>query len=108
MHCTMSVSGNVCAAVLLVALFIDIEVTYRSGSIKSAANLTCVWCRAKWATPGTAFSSSSNGRVNAEGYINLAGIAGISPVRDTSSCESCLTCLKICSDTHFVDYRRRG
>ncbi|KAI0320361.1 hypothetical protein OF83DRAFT_1053226 [Amylostereum chailletii] len=51
---------------------------------KSTANVTCVWCRAKWTTPGRAGASSTRAGTS-EGYINLASVAGLSPARDTSS-----------------------
>jgi len=47
-----------------------------------AAQLTCVWCRAKWpsgAKSGAGASSTS------EGYINLGNVAGCGE-RDTSTC----------------------
>ncbi|KAI0274748.1 hypothetical protein BC834DRAFT_9703 [Gloeopeniophorella convolvens] len=50
---------------------------------RSAAVVTCVWCRAK--------CGGNNNRVPAfkaridSGYINLGGVAGLSPERDTSS-----------------------
>ncbi|KAH9968858.1 hypothetical protein BC827DRAFT_1263339 [Russula dissimulans] len=50
---------------------------------RSAALLTCVWCRAEWpsgAKDGDAASTRS------EGYLNLGSAAGFSGGRDTSSC----------------------
>ncbi|KAI9512842.1 hypothetical protein F5148DRAFT_1160312 [Russula earlei] len=49
---------------------------------RSAAELTCVWCRAKWArwVDDTAGASRAS-----EGYINLGPVAGLSAQRDTSS-----------------------
>ncbi|OCH92261.1 hypothetical protein OBBRIDRAFT_886411 [Obba rivulosa] len=53
---------------------------------KSAANLTCVFCRAKWVVAPAIGNGGSSGAVrSSEGYVNLAGVAGLSPVRDTSS-----------------------
>jgi hypothetical protein len=54
---------------------------------RCAAELTCVWCRAKW--PSGAKSGASAGATS-EGYINLGSVAG-SGERDTSSCA--LECL---------------
>ncbi|KDQ28578.1 hypothetical protein PLEOSDRAFT_1102621 [Pleurotus ostreatus PC15] len=57
-------------------------------------DITCVYCRTKWAFPAAAGSTSAapgagNARARvSEGYLNLSGVAGLSPVRDTSSCES--------------------
>ncbi|THH17412.1 hypothetical protein EW146_g3413 [Bondarzewia mesenterica] len=52
----------------------------------SGANVTCVWCRAKWMTAAPAGSSARRGGVRtSEGYLNLGRTAGLSPVRDTSS-----------------------
>jgi hypothetical protein len=63
---------------------------YLLGSRSEAARqkLTCVWCRAPWATSSTAGSSRA-GR-SAEGYLNLADVAGVNAERDTSSCKSVL------------------
>ena len=51
---------------------------------RSAVQLTCVWCRAKWPS---AAKSGAGASPNFEEYINLGGIAGLSGERDTSSCE---------------------
>jgi hypothetical protein len=61
------------------------------GAKTAAHNLTCVWCRAKWVTPGPSGGSSGQCRTTEDGYINLAGVAGISPIRDTSTCEKIFT-----------------
>ncbi|KAI0004228.1 hypothetical protein BJV74DRAFT_809981 [Russula compacta] len=57
---------------------------------RSAAKLTCVWCRAKWPMgikDGAGASSTSGG------YINLGNVAGLSGERDTSSCtRRCTLC----------------
>lgn len=54
---------------------------------KSAQNngneLTCVYCRARWAVPGPASGSG----IKRGGYLNLANVAGVNPVRDTSTCK---------------------
>ncbi|KAH9064114.1 hypothetical protein EDB87DRAFT_1374111 [Lactarius vividus] len=49
---------------------------------RSAANLTCVWCRVKWNKGNINESSAgtSSGR-----YVNLGGVAGLSSKRGTSS-----------------------
>jgi hypothetical protein len=50
---------------------------------RSAAQLTCVWCRAKWQRGGkTKDSASPASRV----YVNLGEVAGLSGERDTSTC----------------------
>ncbi|KAA1468285.1 hypothetical protein DENSPDRAFT_833540 [Dentipellis sp. KUC8613] len=51
----------------------------------AARNLTCVFCRAKWAVPAPARAGPAVAGRSSGGYLNLSSIAGISPVRDTSS-----------------------
>lgn len=60
---------------------------------RCAAQLTCVWCRAKW--PSGAKSTAGAGPTS-EGYINLGSIAGVSGQRDTSSCELIMFILLPC------------
>ncbi|TDL21594.1 hypothetical protein BD410DRAFT_724161 [Rickenella mellea] len=50
---------------------------------RSKPNPTCVFCRAKWVTPGA--SGASGSASTSEGYVNLGGVAGVSPVRDIST-----------------------
>ncbi|KAN0125069.1 hypothetical protein V8E52_001621, partial [Russula decolorans] len=50
---------------------------------RSAAQLTCIWCRAKW--PSGARSGAGASPIS-EAYINLRSVAGLSNERDTSSC----------------------
>jgi len=49
---------------------------------RSAAQLTCVWCRAKWPSGAKSGASASP---TSEEYINLGSVAGLSVERDTSS-----------------------
>jgi len=49
---------------------------------RSAVQLTCVWCRAKW--PSGAKDGAGAGTKSA-GYLNLRNAAGLSGERDTSS-----------------------
>jgi len=49
---------------------------------RRAAEVTCVWCRAKWPTGVKDGSSTSRA---SDGYINLGSVAGLSGARDTSS-----------------------
>ncbi|KAF8481285.1 hypothetical protein DFH94DRAFT_449321 [Russula ochroleuca] len=48
----------------------------------SAAEVTCVWCRAKWPT---GVKGGAGASPTTEGYVNLGGIAGLGGERDTSS-----------------------
>ncbi|KAI0257448.1 hypothetical protein BJV78DRAFT_37603 [Lactifluus subvellereus] len=48
---------------------------------RSAAELTCVWCRAKWQWGGKNEGASRKSGA----YINLSEVAGLSGVRDTST-----------------------
>jgi hypothetical protein len=50
---------------------------------RRAAEVTCVWCRAKW-TSGA--ESGTSAKPTSSKYINLGGIAGLSGERDKSSC----------------------
>jgi len=49
---------------------------------RSAAKLTCVWCRAKWPM---GVEDGTGARPTSEGYLNLGSVAGLSGERDTSS-----------------------
>ncbi|KAG6872400.1 hypothetical protein C0995_009990 [Termitomyces sp. Mi166 len=57
---------------------------WKTASMNSGKDLTCVFCRARWAVSSAGVGS----RVSREGYINLASVSGISPIRDTSTCTS--------------------
>jgi hypothetical protein len=73
---------------LLYLLLTGINVDWGLASLagrRSAAELTCVWCRAKWQRAGNNEGSASPTRTSG-GYINLGQIAGLSGVRDTSTC----------------------
>ncbi|KAI0681877.1 hypothetical protein BC835DRAFT_1001369 [Cytidiella melzeri] len=51
-------------------------------------NITCPFCRAKWAVAAAAapaVGGRAGGSRAGEGYLNLANAAGLSPVRDTST-----------------------
>lgn len=81
MRCTRNALGNVRCSLCLSS--IDTEPWSRFTGRRCAAQLTCVWCRAKWpsgAKRGTCASPTS------EGYVNLGSAVGISGQRDTSSC----------------------
>lgn len=56
------------------------------GARKSAANLTCVWCRAKWTVAVAASAGAGGASRSVEGYLNLGRVAGIDTERDTSTC----------------------
>ncbi|KAG5721385.1 Mitogen-activated protein kinase kinase kinase 1 [Termitomyces sp. T112] len=55
---------------------------WRITSKNSGKQLSCVFCRARWATL-SAGPFGAGGRTSREGYINLADVSGISPIRDT-------------------------
>src|SRR6266702_653485 len=67
----------------LYPFFLSVLTWFSLSGRRSAAELTCVWCRAKWHRGGKNESdaSPSSGR-----YVNLGGVAGLSGKRDTSSC----------------------
>ncbi|KIY67070.1 hypothetical protein CYLTODRAFT_376736 [Cylindrobasidium torrendii FP15055 ss-10] len=55
---------------------------WRAAAARKGDELTCVYCRAPWAT----FDARGGGvRIGDEGYLNLGGVAGVSRVRDESS-----------------------
>ncbi|KAF5378349.1 hypothetical protein D9615_008763 [Tricholomella constricta] len=59
---------------------------WKTSTLKDHKQLTCVWCRAQWASAGAEGASAGVGaRRTREGYINLSGVSGISPIRDTST-----------------------
>ena len=64
--------------------------------------MTCVFCRAKWSTPGSSGKSTLK-----EGYINLSNAAGISNVRDASTCKLAFSIIidSLMPDV-LLDYRR--
>ena len=71
---------------------------------RCAAELTCVWCRAKW--PSGA-KSEAGASATSEGYINLGSVARCGE-RDTSSCAlECLLsfALPINDDAIFLDHQ---
>ena len=71
-----------CSLSTMPFLSINTELASLAGR-RSAAQLTCVWCRAKW--PSGA-KSGAGASPTSEEYINLGSVAGLSGQRDTSSC----------------------
>ncbi|KAG6810111.1 hypothetical protein H0H92_013253 [Tricholoma furcatifolium] len=58
---------------------------WKLSSMKSSGKLTCVYCRASWASASASAASGAGAHISRDGYLNLASVSGLSPVRDTSS-----------------------
>ncbi|KAF5323878.1 hypothetical protein D9611_008410 [Ephemerocybe angulata] len=59
---------------------------WRATSSNTGKELTCVWCRSKWALQAQSQAQGAGGsKLIKSTYLNLAGAVGLSPARDTSS-----------------------
>lgn len=64
------------------------KLTPNNTGARTAKPLTCVWCRAAWASPTRSSNAgTSRASFSVEGYMNLGAAAGLDSDRDTSTCK---------------------